>query len=106
MKFLPLTDQGTKHIIQSRPRCSFCCSSYAAVYVKMKLNSFPKPYCLLHYYTTRACRIDTRNVKPIEAELNNQLKVFKDFFLVVFEELRKEIHDQTILEIDPLSTLH
>merc|ERR1712032_204581 len=105
MKLISQTSKSIQHSIQSRPRCSFCSNSYAAVYVQMKLNPDPKPYCLLHYYTTRACRVDTKNVKSIEAELNNQLANIRELFSEVYEELREEILNEALLEMDPLSIL-
>mmetsp|Transcript_15909 Transcript_15909/g.22659 ORF Transcript_15909/g.22659 Transcript_15909/m.22659 type:complete len:322 (-) Transcript_15909:187-1152(-) len=114
--------------IKSRWKCYFCNDAYAAVTVDTKFSS--KAFCLLHYYTTRACRADPSKVKIIgegtgednekcisvgyenkSSELRFQLPSSQDLFHEAFTRLQKDIsteserHFQT-KSSDPLSILH
>ena len=94
------------------PKCYFCNDEYAVVTVK-GLSS--KSFCLLHYYTTRACRNDPSKVVFIGGDTSTyfkrQLPESQMMFFEAFNQLRKEISDETakassVLLSDPLSILN
>ncbi len=96
-------------------KCCFCDEQYGLVMIKKSFTT--KPYCLFHYYTTKACRIDTSKVSLIEIEASDefrlQLVYIQEIFAEAFTELQKEISTeanksfQSMVERgnDPLSIL-
>eukprot|EP01083_Nonionella_stella_P293568 998423_1 len=95
--------------------CSFCGSEPAAVLITKTLTQKTTPLCLVHYYTTRACRIDPQKVTFLgEKEATNQLPYVQDLFAEAFSELQKDIsteaarsfHEMSKKTLDPLSILN
>jgi hypothetical protein len=95
--------------------CSFCESEAAAIFISKSLSKTTIPLCLVHYYTTRSCRIDPKKVSIINPqELNTQLPYANDIFAEAFTQLQKEIstesarsfHEMFSRESDPLSILN
>lgn len=100
-------------------KCCFCDENQAIVMIKKSFTT--KPYCLFHYYTTKACRIDTSKVSLIESEASDEFKTqvqiqkthVQEIFAEAFTELQKEISTeatrsfQSMVERgnDPLSIL-
>ena len=112
-------------------KCSFCNVAPAAVYIQKRLTQ--QPFCLLHYYTTRASRIDPTKVHPIRSSrtrtsntkehhhhqqqqppLEMQLSNVQELFSEAFLGLQKDIDTEAALSIsnlfdksgnDPLSLL-
>ena len=71
-------------------KCCFCGASAFNIID----GSFPKAYCLLHYYTTRACR--KKNVRSLndanlitENEIQDVQKLFEDAFLSLQSEIKE-----------------
>ncbi len=101
----------------STSHCCFCNSSQQVVSVQKSFTS--KSYCLLHYYTSKACRIDVGKIHVIEdregtgGELITQLPFVQNMFSEAFIELQNEIKDESTKsfeamskrESDPLSIL-
>ena len=120
-------DKNNLQSIKDPPICTFCESENAAIYISRSLSKKNVPLCLVHYYTTRSCRIDPRKVCVINAsspdenngiedasnELKSQLPYVNDLFAQAFTELQKEIaaesarsfHEMSNLGSDPLSIL-
>jgi len=95
--------------------CSFCESEAAAICISKSLTKTKIPLCLVHYYTTRSCRIDPQKVSVIEEEeVKSQLPYVQDLFSEAFTELQKEIatesarsyNEMSKRKLDPLSILN
>jgi hypothetical protein len=98
-------------------KCCFCNDYKAVVSIKKSLTS--KSYCLLHYYTTKACRIDILKVHLIDDEIedkeefDSQLPYVQELFSEAFTELQKDISTESAKSFqsmvergnDPLSIL-
>ena len=109
------TAQRTTTIKKKQLKCSFCNNNQAVVTIQKSFTS--KPYCLFHYYTTRACRIATHKVSLIETEdkdeFHTQLPYVQELFSEAFTELQKEISAESSKSFqsmlakgnDPLSVL-
>lgn len=103
---------------KKKSACCFCNDSQPVISVQKSLTS--KSYCLLHYYTTKACRIDVNKVHFIDNgevdhddEINTQLPFVQSIFSEAFSELQKDILTESTKafkaisekESDPLSIL-
>ena len=106
---------GRKSPKQDMSICSFCESEAAAICITKSLTNTKIPLCLVHYYTTRSCRIDPQKVSVIkEEEVKSQLTYVQDMFAEAFTELQKEIatesarsyNEMSKLKSDPLSILN
>eukprot|EP00554_Chaetoceros_debilis_P010317 CAMPEP_0194110362 /NCGR_PEP_ID=MMETSP0150-20130528/9643_1 /TAXON_ID=122233 /ORGANISM="Chaetoceros debilis, Strain MM31A-1" /LENGTH=319 /DNA_ID=CAMNT_0038799533 /DNA_START=79 /DNA_END=1035 /DNA_ORIENTATION=+ len=95
--------------------CSFCGSEPAAVLITKALTQKTTPLCLVHYYTTRACRIDPQKVTFLgKTKTKNQLPYVQDLFAEAFSELQKDISTEAARSfnemakktLDPLSVLN
>jgi hypothetical protein len=99
--------------------CSFCKDNPAAVIVEMpsrhsKDLPSKKPFCLLHYYTTRAVRVDGSKVTVLDEDLTKtQLEDFnlQEIFAEAYTELQQELAHESATafqkqQSDPLSILH
>lgn len=97
-------------------KCCFCESAPAAVMVQLpssrkRPRAEPKPYCLLHYYTTQAVRAKNVSVMDQE-EVENQLSGgMQQLFAQAFTELQQEISETSARAFsahssDPLAVLH
>jgi len=95
--------------------CSFCEAEAAAVCISKSLTKTIIPLCLVHYYTTRNCRIDPKKVAVIDKdEMKTQLPYVQDLFSDAFTELQKEIATESARSFnemakrgsDPLSILN
>jgi len=95
--------------------CSFCGSAAAVVSITKSLAKTKNPMCLMHYYTTRSCRIDPQKVSIINnEELTKQLPQVQELFSEAFLELQNEIatecarsfNEMAKLGSDPLSILN
>mmetsp|Transcript_10059 Transcript_10059/g.15511 ORF Transcript_10059/g.15511 Transcript_10059/m.15511 type:complete len:289 (+) Transcript_10059:159-1025(+) len=96
--------------------CSFCNNTPAALLVQMpssrKRKEAPLPYCLLHYYTTRAVRVDTSSVSvlnqdQVDFQLENGMQ---ELFAEAFTELQQELGEESARSFhahkaDPLAVL-
>ena len=100
---------------QDLSTCSFCESEAAAICISKSLTKATIPLCLVHYYTTRSCRIDPQKVSVLnKEELKTQLPYVQDLFSEAFAELQKEIGTESARsfiemskrEADPLSILN
>ena len=113
----------------TRVKCSFCNHNQAVVMIQKSFTS--KSYCLFHYYTTKACRIDTSKVRLLDDnitisrdgeilnkernddEFNLQLPYAQEIFRDAFTELQREIANEASKSFqsmvargnDPLSIL-
>jgi hypothetical protein len=101
--------------------CSFCQSNAASVLVQLpslrsnKRKSIATPFCLLHYYTTSACRvggtIESGGVAIINDEaLRLQMPPQQELFAEAFVQLQQELQDVALTQYeahkdDPLSIL-
>ena len=106
--------------------CSFCQDATAAVMVSLpslrskKGKPIRTPFCLLHYYTTSACRVGgivddnnpgDANVTVIDSEtLENQLGPQQDLFAEAYVQLQQELQEATMQHYathknDPLAIL-
>lgn len=107
-----------KPVIEKDALCSFCGNVPAAVLVEMpstrKRKEAPKPFCLLHYYTTRAIRVD-----PSKVSVSNQNQIdyqlenggIQELFAEAFTELQQELGHECARAFqkhksDPLAVLH
>lgn len=93
--------------------------------IRSQQQQQPEPFCLIHYYTTRACRIDPSQVVEVirngdasneedsdrqESESKQQLPYMQKLFSEAFLELQKEIGEESARSFretssDPLSIL-
>mmetsp|Transcript_13765 Transcript_13765/g.15473 ORF Transcript_13765/g.15473 Transcript_13765/m.15473 type:complete len:341 (+) Transcript_13765:3-1025(+) len=117
-----------------RRKCCFCSDAPAAIIIENSLTA-PKAYCMLHYYTTSACRVPLEKVQKVESndneknpkdnnimngidsppssEFYNQLPYVQELFSEAFTELQKEISTESARSFqammkrdnDPLSIL-
>jgi len=108
LEILPGNEAGTTH--SERLKCSFCGTAEAAVVLDSLVK---KPLCLLHYYTTRAVRMDPAKVRPAGngSELRRQLPAMQDLFSEAFSDLKKDIAEESARSFaasasDPLGMLH
>lgn len=94
--------------------CSFCQIEPAAVSVMKALTKDIQSFCLLHYYTTRACRTDPSKTTVVnEDEMKRQIPYIQELFSDAFTELQKEIAIESARSMnemlkntnDPLSIL-
>lgn len=108
--------------------CSFCQATPAAVMVPMpslrfkKGKPIPTPFCLLHYYTTSACRVgivagesrpnnNDGGVTVInESALHSQLAPQQELFAEAFVQLQQELQEAAMQQYathknDPLAIL-
>lgn len=84
--------------------CSFCESEASAVSISKSLTKTSIPLCLIHYYTTRSCRIDPQKVSIInKEELKNQLPYVQDLFAEAFTDLQKEIATESAKSFNEMS---
>lgn len=95
--------------------CSFCGTEAAAVSISKSISKTKHPMCLIHYYTTRSCRIDPQKVSVIDDdEVRKQLPYVQELFSEAFLELQNEIatecarsyNEMAKLGSDPLSILN
>lgn len=95
--------------------CSFCGAEAAAVSISKTISKTKQPMCLIHYYTTRSCRIDPQRVSIIDnGEVTKQLPYAQELFSEAFLELQNEIatecarsfNEMAKLGSDPLSILN
>jgi len=108
-------DKQSTPFLQSHPDlCSFCQSNPAVVSIKKKITTEMNSYCLLHYYTTRACRSDpSKTVVLNEEEMKQQLPNIQELFSEAFMDLQKDIATESGKSLsrmmkcanDPLSIL-
>lgn len=96
--------------------CCFC-TQKAAVLVQKSFTT--KSFCLLHFYTSKSCRVDVNKIKVIEdedmeaGELKTQLPFMQGLFSDAFTELQKDISTESTNSFqamaergnDPLSIL-
>ena len=71
-------------------------------------GAFPKAFCLLHYYTTRACRkINVKPLKTFQPMVEEHDCNIQDLFADAFISLQREIKEATARydPKDPLSLL-
>jgi len=122
---LPTTTTTTTTATPTVTKCSFCNCTPAAISIKPKPSKgnplhkpSPRPqpppqlFCLLHYYTTRACRTDPSRVTPYGdgTEYTHQLEGVQTLFCESFMELQTEIAEESARSFrrtckDPLSIL-
>mmetsp|Transcript_13244 Transcript_13244/g.18755 ORF Transcript_13244/g.18755 Transcript_13244/m.18755 type:complete len:290 (+) Transcript_13244:272-1141(+) len=104
----PKLDRGTL--------CSFCKITPAALLVQMpssrKRKETPLSYCLLHYYTTRAIRVDASHISVLNTDqVGFQLKNgIQELFAEAFTELQQELGKESARafrahKTDPLAVL-
>lgn len=119
--FTMRTAAGGKNL-RSRSRnsvpalCSFCEGRPAAVVVRIpslrNKKALEQPFCLLHYYTTSAVRVDEADtVVSNQSEFDNQLPAMQELFADVFVELQQELAQESARSFaananDPLAILH
>lgn len=102
-------------LISCPQSCCFCNHNQPILSVQKSFTS--KSYCLLHYYTTKACRIDVNKIHLVggdeDEELRTQLPFVQNMFSEAFTELQRQILDESTKtfeemakrENDPLSIL-
>lgn len=100
---------------QANPHvCSFCMSEPAVVSIKKQITTETNSFCLLHYYTTRACRSDPSKTLVLNNdEMKRQLPYIQELFSEAFMDLQKDIamesgksfHRMMECANDPLSIL-
>uniref|UniRef100_A0A7S4QGX1 Uncharacterized protein n=1 Tax=Ditylum brightwellii TaxID=49249 RepID=A0A7S4QGX1_9STRA len=94
---------ANNHKTKKRMKCSFCGKNEASIILcnnTLSTESANKPLCLLHYYTTRACRLNTTSNKIRTlgngSELERQKVKVQNLFMEAFDELRKEIAEESV----------
>lgn len=94
--------------------CSFCQSEPAVVSIKKQITTEKMSFCLLHYYTTRACRSDPSKTLVLnDDEMKKQLPYIQELFSEAFMDLQKDIATESAKSFnrmmkcanDPLSIL-
>lgn len=107
--------RGIKTIHQKDLICSFCGAEKAAVFLKKNLSNNSIPLCLVHYYSTRFCRIDPHKVTLLpNSTFKEQLPYVQDLFSDAFTELQNDISTEASRTFnamnergpDPLSILN
>lgn len=97
--------------------CHFCQAEPTAVVVRVpairrRKASPPQTYCLLHYYTTSAVRLDPKYVTiQDEEELQRQLPAVQEIFSEAYVQLQQELAQESARAFnqhkhDPLAILH
>jgi len=111
------TTHKSKNQLANRKKqnCSFCHQSEAILLLLTTTSTSHKPICLVHYYTTRACRHYTtqkKNVKLLpkfqhldqendyegSKEYARQVKMVTGLFQEAFTELQQEIVEHQVLK--------
>ena len=73
-------NRDSQHLVpQIMKTCSFCDSQAAAICINKSISKTKVPLCLVHYYTTRSCRIDPKKLSVIsQDEMKAQLPYVSD----------------------------
>ena len=97
----------------------FCCFCNQKAAVSVQKSFTTKSFCLLHFYTSKSCRVDTNKIQVIEdeemeaGELKTQLPHVQGLFSDAFTELQNDISAESTNSFqamaergnDPLSIL-